>query len=71
MPHNPTSKSYYLIISNNDIILGDSDLVDNASIDYRNFDTPSQNLPTLLLTKFGHKIWKIGINYNKILRSTY
>lgn len=54
MPHNPTSyESYYLIISNNDIILEDSDLVDNASINYRNFDTPSQNSPALLLTKFG------------------
>lgn len=43
MPQNPMSnQSYYIIISNNDITPG-VDLADNVSIDFKNFDTSSQN----------------------------
>jgi len=41
MPHNPILyESYYIIfVFNDNIIFGDSDFADNASINYNNFDT--------------------------------
>lgn len=53
------------------IIPLESDLADNVSIDFKNFDTSSQNLLIKLLTKFNRLNLKNYINYTNAISISF